>query len=563
MAVSTTSSSGRGAQPSAAARATAEWLRQLEYLAHSARNLGPDCPPVTEQVDRLVEGFEELVQSHAPLALRVTPREIWLRDELVVRGPEFRRQEEATELPLPFLLQRDGITGIAIDANASRGDARTLVGAMARVLGAPSDDEDLATLLWAADLDGLRVEVASLDVHPFEHGADDPFRDTPVATPAPAEVDAPGAGAPPDPEPADVLSAWRALQPEAPAALADFRRGWAGEHAQPWCERVEGFVGQLAVLGDGPEVGEALTRALAGWFAAATQVGDWNEAAWAWNALNRVDPERRWSPARIAEALGAIDAETVAERLDSGERDPAARFFTLAVHVGRPALDLVVRVLGRSTRQRVRAAATTALAYICAGDPRPLAPYLRDNRWFVARNVVFVLGQIGGESAGTMLSSALGHPDARVRRAAVTALGQVPLHRRTALLVKHLDAQDPATLAHVLAMISREPDPAALAALLERVIATDFESRPEDERVALIGALGELGGDSVLPELERMLHAGGWFARRTPDRTAVAQAIAAIGTPGALHLLSEGQRARAEAVRSACVDALGAREQSA
>ena len=42
----------------------------------------------------------------------------------------------------------------------------------------------------------------------------------------------PGTGATPDPVPADVLSAWRSLQPEAPAALAAFRRAWDEERAR-------------------------------------------------------------------------------------------------------------------------------------------------------------------------------------------------------------------------------------------------------------------------------------------------------------------------------------------
>jgi HEAT repeat protein len=551
---------GRSPRASTPARHAAEWFRQLEDFAHSARALGAGSPQLAQRVERLVEDFAGLADAHAPLAFRISPQEIWLRDELVVRSSEGPGQGGPFEQPLSHLFHRDGITGISIDAGSSRNDARTLAGALARVVGAPSADEDLVTLLWAADLDGLRLEVEPLDTNPFAQAALEPFHGAAQAALAPSAAGEEPAA---DRVPADPVAAWHALQPDAPAALAAFGQAWAEERAQPWGERVERLVGDLLALGDGPEVAEALTRALAGWLAAATQVGDWDGAAWAWNSMRRVDPQRQWSDARIAEALGALDAPTVSERLDEGESEAAARFFALTVHVGRPALDFVARVLSRSSRQRVRAAATTALAYLCAEDPRPLAPYLRDSRWFVARNVVFVLGQVGGEAAGAMLTSALGHSDARVRRAAVTALGQVPLQRRTALLTQHLDGQDPVTLEHVLAMLTREPEPGALAAVLERVLAPDFETRPEEERVALIAALGEMGGEAVLPELERILHAGGWFARRSPERTAVAMAIAHIDTPPALRLLHEGQRARAEAVRSACLEALGGRERTA
>ena len=140
----------------------------------------------------------------------------------------------------------------------------------------------------------------------------------------------------------------------------------------------------------------------------------------------------------------------------------------------------------------------------------------------------------------TLLASGLHHPDVRVRRTAVHALGQVPLHRRTPLLVQQLDTRDTATRAVVLTMLTREPDPRAVTALVERIASADFESRPEDERVSLIAALGEIANDG-----------------------AVATAIARIGTPQALELLHDGLRARSEAIRTACLEALGGQEKTA
>jgi HEAT repeat protein len=233
------------------------------------------------------------------------------------------------------------------------------------------------------------------------------------------------------------------------------------------------------------------------------------------------------------------------------------------VRIGTPALDLVVRVLARSARQRVRAAATTALGYACANAPRVLAPYLRDTRWHVARNIVCALGQIGGEEAGELLALALRHPDARVRRAAVTALGQVPVHRRTPMLTGLLDTRDPAELRTVLDMLARAVDPNATAAIVERVTAPDFETRPAEVRLALVTALGDLADERAVPALEQLLHSGGWFARRSPERQAAALALAAVGTPRALELLQAGLRARADAVRAACENALEPRERSA
>ncbi len=554
--------SGAG-RPGPAARNLAEWFRQVDRLLRSARTLGVDAGAVEVLRDQLVEDFASLLEYHAPLVLRVSPLEIWLRDELVVRAPETTGAlEEPIERRVPFLLFRDGVRGLTFARDAAREDVRTLLDALILAAGAPDSNEDVVSLLWRVDLTGLRVEIAPIEeCLPGDQAAQ-------AASEAQTYRPATGHDAEAEPwaipgTPTDVPAAWDVLLRDETAARAAWHEAWGAQSAQCWPERVETLVRAALAEHDTPATRAALGAAVVGWLAAASQRCDWTEGAQAWECLRRIDPEQHSCGPRIAAALGALDADTIADRLDDADRDAQARFFTLAVRIGAPALDLVVRVLARSARQRVRAAGTTALGYACANAPRLLAPYLRDTRWHVARNIVCALGQIGGEEAGELLALALRHPDTRVRRAAVTALGQVPVHRRTPLLTALLDTRDPAELGAVLEMLARATDPNATAAIVERVTAPDFETRPPEFRLALITVLGELADERAVPALEQLLHAGSWFARRSPERQAAAVALAAIGTPRALDLLQAGLRARAEAVRAACEAALEPRERSA
>ncbi len=550
----------------AAARNAAEWFRQAERLVRLVRAHGACCDDAIPLTERLVESFADLVEYHAPIVLRCSPLELWLSDELILHHAD-GVPGEPIERGIPFLLFRDGIRGLTIDTLASRQDARTLLAALVRVAATPATHEDLTTLLWRADLDGLRVELA-----PFEETVPGSRTTAPDAADEGAERRSPGGlalvggtrrtpDAPGEGAPVDVNAAWNELETGAPAASQAWQEAWAVASSRQWTERAETLVHDVLAHDCGPLAREALTTALCSWLAGAAQRCDWLEAALAHVSLRRADPERRWSGPLLAATLGSLDAELVAERLDEADRETQGRFFAFAVRVGRPALDLIVRVLARAARQRVRAAATTALSYVCADDPAALGSYLRDTRWQVARNVVFALGQLGGEETGEPLAFALRHADVRVRRAAVTALGQVPVHRRTPLLLAQLDTTDPATLTAVLAMLAREPDRRASAALMERIAGADFESRPEEVRLALISTLGELADAHALPVLNGLLVAGGWFARRTPERDAAARALGHIGTPPALDLLHAGLRARADAVRAACQDALDARRQ--
>jgi HEAT repeat protein len=111
-------------------------------------------------------------------------------------------------------------------------------------------------------------------------------------------------------------------------------------------------------------------------------------------------------------------------------------------------------------------------------------------------------------------------------------------------------------LSNTLAMLGREKNPRVALSLITRIVATDFETRSDEHKLALIGALADVADDETVPALEQLLNRGGWFARRTPERTAAARTLARIGTESALRVLEEGSRSRAEAVRAACQEAL-------
>jgi len=526
---------------SPAARNLAEWFRQLDRFVRMARTFGAAAPNCVSAREHVLEDFMEILGFHAPFVLHCTPLEVWLRDEAVVRPPAATASAPgALERRLPFLLYRDGIRALTFTPRTTREDVAAFLDALARATTAQVTDADLVTMLWEADLEGLRVDVAPLEP-PAEPGG---------GLAATFDDCAPPAGT------ADPLAAWRALAATEPHDRDAFLDEWARERAVPWTAQAPALVRAVLALDPSPNTVDAFGHTLVTWLAGALQRCEWDEAIRALEVLQELDPGgERTSPA-LVRVLATIDAEAIAERLDESEPEPQARFFALAVRLGRPALDLLVGVLAIATRVRLRAAATTALAYLCADEPRLLAPHLADPRWYVVRNIVFVLGQIGGPEVVAPLAGAVRHADVRVRRSVVHALGQAPPDLRRPLLVELLDATDAQTVSAALAMLAREHDARVTAALLARVAAPQFEARPDEVKAALVGALGDAAGEGALEVLGELLQRGGWFARRAAERTAAAQALARIGTPAALALLRAGLDARAEAIRACCQEAL-------
>jgi len=534
----------------------AAWCADVARLLTMSRRLGRGHPESLALERRLVQELVLNAERHAPFRLDITPRSIVMGDEAVFAADHSNAPtgERELERELSWMLHRDGLRALKFERGLTEAEAATFLDVL--LFGSPGDatDDDLVTMLWESGfthLSAVTEEAGVVRLNPLTGRPGSAGGPAPVAS-APLVDDWPQVLAPA----LDMKRLWQTLARDEAEAAQSFRDTWARERSEPFAAAAEALV-SAALDGDArPEMLEALAASVVTWIATAVQRSDWEDAQRAHDLLRRVDTSGRLSVEWLTHALGSVDAHTITERLDEADVREQARLFAFVVKVGAPALSLLVAVLANSGRSRVRAGATTALAYAFADDPSPLGAWLSDPRWHVVRNIVFVLGQIGGGEVVPHLAVAARHLDARVRRAAIHALGQVPHHLRRSVLLTQLDNVDGRLLAASLAMLAREPDVRVTEAILTRVRSPEFESRPEEHRVALLSALADVASDQALPALEELLLRGGWFARRSAERLAAARAIVRLGTPAARNVLEQGLHHRSDVVREACDEAL-------
>jgi HEAT repeat protein len=539
-----------------AATDVASWLGEVSRLLIMARRIGREHAETRAHQRRLVPALVQHVQRHGALHLDVTPRSIVMGDETVFAADHSNAPtgERGLERELSWILHRDGLRALKLETGLTEAEAATLLDVL--LLAAPGDatDEDLVTMLWESaftHVDTVTEEANVVRLNPLtgrpgSAGGAAPVGSTPLVDDWP-QVEAPAM---------DVKRLWESLRRnEAEAGMA-FRDVWSTERTEPFSVAAASLVSTALRDDARPEMLEAITASIVTWIATGVQRSDWQDAICAHDLLKRLDTSGRLSAESLTHALGSVDAHAITERLDEADVREQARLFAFVVHVGAPALSLLMSVLADSGRSRVRAGATTALTYAFADDPSPLGAWLTDPRWHVVRNIVFVLGQVGGGEVVPYLAVAARHIDARVRRAAIHALGQVPHHLRRSVLLTQLDTGDGRLLGASLAMLAREPDARVTDAILARVRSPEFEARPEEHRVALLSALADVASDQALPALEELLLRGGWFAKRSAERTAAARAIVRLGTPAARDVLEQGLHHRSEAVREACNEAL-------
>ena len=184
----------------------------------------------------------------------------------------------------------------------------------------------------------------------------------------------------------------------------------------------------------------------------------------------------------------------------------------------------------------------------------PTFNLLRDDRWYVVRNMAELLGQLGLESAIPQLAKTLEHPEARVRRSAAGALAKIGTQPTVDLLRRALKDSDLETR-KVIARSIEGPKSVALAMPL--VLATE-----DQDDLGLIEecylALGRIGTSDAVQALIIALPPGGLFSRKPPGpRIAAVKALRNVGSDAALAALKALKKDPDKAVRAELAKALG------
>ena len=575
----------RSADLSPAAQAAEAWVRQLARMLKVSRLYKRDNPIVVNATEQTIKGLRSFLDRHGLVSLRFTATEVWLGEECLVKADRAIDQEGEQLGSLVFLRQlpimfySDGVRRVTIQPAVSRGEMEVFLEALLLWCGGSKSNDDLVTLLWQANLNLIAVDAVPLEqIIRLSTDEAGPKR---VASGTRAEYNYVGDELHADIGQAagfqglhrDTFDDWEApestssvaevyprLLPAMESAVERFHSMWEDERQTDWRAMAPDVLRLLLELDPGDETRAAVAHAVATWVGDSLEHFSWEEARHALDLLLEFDPGLAHSETELGEATTQLDIRGLVERLDEAEPDEAGRFAAVTAALGPGAVGLGCAVLGRTTNPRTRAAAATALSYICADEPVLLAPFVADPRPSLVQGVAFVLGQIGGPEVAGPLSLAAQHPDTRVRREVVQALGAVPLDDRLPVLLGQLDTDDSQLLGKVLGMLTREKDPRISRALVEIVTSPTFATRSEIACGSIYAALGEVGGDEAVPALGAQLMKGGWFARRSFERSAAARALERIGTPKALDVLESGLRSHNRAVRSACLDAMSQKD---
>jgi HEAT repeat protein len=249
------------------------------------------------------------------------------------------------------------------------------------------------------------------------------------------------------------------------------------------------------------------------------------------------------------ERIGKILEEQAGVRLED------ANSYLLLLQ--KNAIPHLIQLLGKLKNSKARRMVCDALAQIGKNAIDVFTPFVDDRRWYLVRNIVYILGRVGREQAFPYLQKTFGHEEVRVRRETVQALGLIGGPKAVGILVKALTDSDARIRSMAAINLGKIGKTAGLIPLLEVVQAKDFPKGDPTEIKAFFDAIGMIGSNEALPVLRQLLERKSWFGRGKVDevRIGAARAMAMIGTPEAKAILESGKQSKDEPIREACLKA--------
>ncbi len=253
------------------------------------------------------------------------------------------------------------------------------------------------------------------------------------------------------------------------------------------------------------------------------------QAGWRNDALARLQAGLA-RPALLEAATGQIFLR---------DRDQlAAEAYPYFQALGEPmAQHLIGRLGGEQNRTR-RGRLVEAIRSLGPAALPPLMEALGSPAWYLVRNALTLLGDLGDAGSLPPIVPLLRHPEPRVRRTAVRALWKLGGSAAEPHLVARLRDTDPETLQEVLFVLGQMRSEAALAPLAE--MAQDKRA-PERTRLQVLDALAHIASPAALPVLTDLLRRKGFFGGAEPlaVRLAAARALSALATPQAREQLEK------------------------
>jgi HEAT repeat protein len=258
------------------------------------------------------------------------------------------------------------------------------------------------------------------------------------------------------------------------------------------------------------------------------------------------DPESAENEKKYLKMLyGYIGTEEIVvlltEYLDSGVEIEEEVFENLILFFEKNAVGPFVKYLGELKTIRARKSVIDALVILGRKDIQMLAKSLDDQRWFVVRNIIYILRKIGDRRAIEYLLKTVRHGDIRVRKEVIKALGELGGREVVQTLRDCLDDADVQVRLSGVKAFSTIGSETAKRIIMGKISDKNFKNKDFEEKKEFFEALAWWKDPEVFNYLVKILKTKSFFNRSkiAENKACAAHALGLSGNKDAVPVLEK------------------------
>lgn len=242
---------------------------------------------------------------------------------------------------------------------------------------------------------------------------------------------------------------------------------------------------------------------------------------------------------RVAESPEMV--RLIGDMLDEEPGIEDAVFQEYVSFLSKDAIPQFMTILGELKTIKARKSVVNALVFLGKKDISTLVRGLADSRWYVVRNIIFILRRIGDPRALGYLLRAVGHSDPRVRKEMLRTLGEIGGQKAAVAVRDCLDDPEPfvrTTAARALGTIGSDY---AKKVLMDRISSKKFLNSDFNEKKEFFEVLSRWNDSTVTDFLTKTVRKRVFFKRAKYNemKAAAAYALGLIGNQECLPALEK------------------------
>lgn len=229
------------------------------------------------------------------------------------------------------------------------------------------------------------------------------------------------------------------------------------------------------------------------------------------------------------------------ELLDSGQDIDEKIFDDLVRYLDKNAIIPFMKMLGELKSIHSRKIVIDALTYLGPKDIMLLSSGLSDTRWYVVRNIIYILRKIADRRSVDFLLKTVKHGDIRVKKEVIRALGELG---GAGVIVALRDAlDDPEVQVRIAALkaLGNISSEAAKRIILDKIKDKNFKDKEFDEKKDYFEIISKWKDNEVFDFLVGILKKKTFFANTKNDenRACAAYSLGLVGNKDALSILNK------------------------